>query len=154
MVSPAQRAELERIARQSRSARSVAFRARIVLECAGGASNAAVAANSATLINSIGFSKSLHADFGSGLYAGAYIGIPFNTVSGTQPKINVVIDAYAGPKCVIDMPGGHDAPLTREAAQDIVDRINGSAPLYNCGLSETLANRRIPTRAPMCCLIM
>jgi transposase len=44
VVSPGQRAELERIARQSRSARSVAFRARIVLECAGGASNAAVAA--------------------------------------------------------------------------------------------------------------
>ncbi|MGB6689301.1 MAG: IS630 family transposase [Terracidiphilus sp.] len=36
--------ELERIARQSRSARSASFRARIVLECAGGASNAAVAA--------------------------------------------------------------------------------------------------------------
>src|ERR1700722_5671220 len=44
LVSPVQRAELERIARQSRSARSVAFRARLVLECAGGASNAAVAA--------------------------------------------------------------------------------------------------------------
>jgi len=44
VVSPAQEAELERIARQSRSARSVAFRARIILECAGGASNAAVAA--------------------------------------------------------------------------------------------------------------
>jgi transposase len=44
MVSPAQRVELERIARQSRSARSAAFRARIVLECASGASNAAVAA--------------------------------------------------------------------------------------------------------------
>lgn len=44
IVSPAQRVELERIARQSRSSRSVAFRARIVLECAGGASNAAVAA--------------------------------------------------------------------------------------------------------------
>lgn len=43
-VSRAQRAELERIARQSRSARSAAFRARIVLECADGASNAAVAA--------------------------------------------------------------------------------------------------------------
>ncbi len=44
VVGEAQRAELERLARQSRSARSVAFRARIVLECAGGASNAAVAA--------------------------------------------------------------------------------------------------------------
>ena len=44
VVSPAQRAELERLARQSRNARSVAFRARIILECAGGVSNAAVAA--------------------------------------------------------------------------------------------------------------
>jgi transposase len=44
VVSPAQRIELERIARQSRSARSAAFRARIVLECAEGVSNAAVAA--------------------------------------------------------------------------------------------------------------
>ncbi len=44
VVSQAQKAELERIARQSRSARSVAFRARIILECAGGANNAAVAA--------------------------------------------------------------------------------------------------------------
>src|ERR1700752_4933788 len=44
LVSPVQRAELERIARQSRSARSVGFRARIILECAGGANNAAVAA--------------------------------------------------------------------------------------------------------------
>src|SRR6266481_375156 len=45
IVSPAQRVELERIARQSRSSRSAAFRARIVLACAKGASNAAVAAN-------------------------------------------------------------------------------------------------------------
>src|SRR5258707_14952107 len=44
VVSPAQKVELERIARQSRSGRSVAFRARIILECAGGANNTAVAA--------------------------------------------------------------------------------------------------------------
>jgi rhodanese-related sulfurtransferase len=44
LVNHAQRAESERMARQSRSAWSVAFRARIVLECAGGGSNAAVAA--------------------------------------------------------------------------------------------------------------
>lgn len=43
-VRAAQRVELERMARQSRSARSAAFRARIILECAAGASNAAVAA--------------------------------------------------------------------------------------------------------------
>lgn len=44
VVNDVQRAELERMGRQSRSARSVAFRARIVLACSGGASNAAVAA--------------------------------------------------------------------------------------------------------------
>src|SRR5258708_9856843 len=43
-VRALERVELERIAWQSRSDRSVALRARIVLECAGGASNAAVAA--------------------------------------------------------------------------------------------------------------
>ena len=55
VVSSAQRMELERIARQSRSARSTAFRARIVLECAGGASNAAVAAK----LHSTGFTVGL-----------------------------------------------------------------------------------------------
>src|SRR6201984_796757 len=55
LVSAGQRAELERIARQSRSARSVAFRARIVLASAKGASNAAVAAN----LHSTGFTVGL-----------------------------------------------------------------------------------------------
>src|SRR5437899_8944135 len=57
-------------------------------------SNAPVAANSATLVNSIGAATSVHADFGT-VYAGALNGIPFNVVAGTQPRINVVIDAYA-----------------------------------------------------------
>jgi transposase len=44
VVSAAQKIELARLARQSRKGRSVAFRARIILECAGGLSNAGVAA--------------------------------------------------------------------------------------------------------------
>ena len=44
VVSEVQRAELERLARQSRSSRSVAFRARIILGCASGLNNGAVAA--------------------------------------------------------------------------------------------------------------
>jgi transposase len=44
LVTESQRAELERLAHQSRRSRSVAFRARIVLECERGLSNAAVAA--------------------------------------------------------------------------------------------------------------
>jgi transposase len=55
VLGDVQRAELERMARQSRVARSVAFRARIVLECAVGASNAAVAAKLRTTGFTVGF---------------------------------------------------------------------------------------------------
>jgi hypothetical protein len=44
-----------------------------------------VAANSATLLQTIGLTTGLHPDFGS--YAG--YGIPYNTVPGTQPKLKV-----------------------------------------------------------------
>jgi len=54
-VSEAQRAELERLAQQSRRSRSVAFRARIVLECGRGLSNAAVAAKLRTTGFTVGF---------------------------------------------------------------------------------------------------
>src|SRR2546423_1672738 len=53
--------------------------------------NAPVAANSATLINAVGAATTLHADFGSGIYDGANIGIPYNVVTGTQPKLSVVV---------------------------------------------------------------
>jgi hypothetical protein len=45
-----------------------------------------VAANSALLVNTIGPSLHLHADFGAGTYNGEPIGIPFVTVSGNQTK--------------------------------------------------------------------
>jgi len=44
VVSPEQKIALRQLLQQPRSSRSLAFRARIVLECAGGESNAAVAA--------------------------------------------------------------------------------------------------------------
>jgi len=55
IVSDAQREELQRIARQSRSRRSVAFRARIILRCAAGTDNAAVARNLKTTGFTVGF---------------------------------------------------------------------------------------------------
>jgi hypothetical protein len=66
--------------------------------------NAPVAANSATLVSSIGSSSHVHADFGSSLYAGSYIGIPINVVSGTQPKVNVIIDAYPSESDLVPVP--------------------------------------------------
>jgi hypothetical protein len=48
-----------------------------------------VAANSAQLIASIGLDTRLHPDFGSGLYAGRPIGIPFDVVSAKTPRSRV-----------------------------------------------------------------
>jgi hypothetical protein len=50
---------------------------------------APVAANSAQLISSIGLSTGVHADFGSGLWDGGPIGIPFDVVSKATPRSRV-----------------------------------------------------------------
>ena len=42
--------------------------------------------NSATMVNTIGATTGFHADFGSGLWDGGPIGIPFVTVPGTQTR--------------------------------------------------------------------
>jgi transposase len=54
VVSPVQQVELERLARLSRSRRSVAFRARVIVECAAGSNNAAVAAKLRTTGSTVG----------------------------------------------------------------------------------------------------
>jgi len=52
-----------------------------------------VAKNSATLITSIGLDTGVHPDFGSGLYDGSEIGIPYVVVHGSStPKAKVTFD--------------------------------------------------------------
>ena len=51
-----------------------------------------VAANSAQMIQSIGAGVGLHPDFGSGLYDGQPIGIPFDVVSKKTPRAKVSFD--------------------------------------------------------------
>ncbi|MDX6504913.1 MAG: hypothetical protein QOE29_2038 [Gaiellaceae bacterium] len=51
-----------------------------------------VARNSDAIVGSIGVSKGMHADFGSGLYAGGPIGIPYTTVGAGQHKVHVSFD--------------------------------------------------------------
>jgi hypothetical protein len=51
-----------------------------------------VAANSARIIASIGLDTGLHPDFGSGLYDGEPIGIPFDVVSSSTPRSHVTFD--------------------------------------------------------------
>src|SRR5436190_15307754 len=48
-----------------------------------------VAANSQTLVDSIGADAGAKADFGSGLYDGGPIGIPYKVVHGSQKRVPV-----------------------------------------------------------------
>jgi hypothetical protein len=48
-----------------------------------------VAKNSAVLVASIGLGKSMHADFGSGLWDGGPIGIPYDVVARSTPRTRV-----------------------------------------------------------------
>ncbi|GAB4524522.1 MAG: hypothetical protein Fur0018_08170 [Anaerolineales bacterium] len=48
--------------------------------------------NSAAYIQTIGAATGLHADFGSGAWGGGPIGIPFDFVNGSQPKVTVAFD--------------------------------------------------------------
>src|SRR5262249_39292331 len=57
--------------------------------------NAPVAANSATLVASIGLSRSLHPDFGAALYAGSAPGTPSRAVPGPHPTVNVLIAPFS-----------------------------------------------------------
>ena len=57
-------------------------------------SGAAVDPNSDAIINFIGPSIGLHPDFGSGLYAGSSMGIPYSVVGSSQGLVNINFNAY------------------------------------------------------------
>ena len=86
-----------------------------------------VAADSAAIIASIGAVTGLHADFGSGLWDGAPIGIPITVVGRSQPKVRVRFE-YAeesdrGPYPIpanVAIEGGRESDGDRHAI--IVDR--------------------------------
>ena len=86
-----------------------------------------VHANSDAIVRSIGFDDTMHADFGSGLYEGRPIGIPFVTVGKRRERVPVSFE-YAGesdrgpyplpPNVPIE--GGRDADGDRHVI--VVDR--------------------------------
>jgi hypothetical protein len=86
-----------------------------------------VLGNSDALVRSIGATDTMHADFGSGLWDGGPIGIPFVTVGGSQPKVPVSFD-YAdesdrGPYPIpsqVPIEGGRNADGDRHVI--VVDR--------------------------------
>ena len=58
-------------------------------------STAAVDQNSANIINFIGTTVTLHPDLGAGTYQHKTIGIPYQVVASSQPKVNVKLGLYA-----------------------------------------------------------
>jgi hypothetical protein len=54
--------------------------------------NLPVAANSAAYIQTIGSNTHFHLDFGSGLWDGGPIGIPYDVVDANTPRVNVSFD--------------------------------------------------------------
>jgi hypothetical protein len=69
-----------------------------------------VHAQSATWMASIGLSAGLKADFGSGLWDGGPIGIPYTTVPGSQPRVPVSFQ-YADESDPGPYPVPPDAPI-------------------------------------------
>jgi hypothetical protein len=51
-----------------------------------------VAPNSAAWVSTIGTTRTMHPDFGAGMWDGGPIGIPFVTVPGDQPRVPVTFD--------------------------------------------------------------
>ena len=73
-------------------------------------SQSAVDANSTAIINYIGSTTGLHADFGSGLYNGSNMGIPYVIVDGTQAGVNITAQ-YSDESDPGPMPIPASAPI-------------------------------------------
>ncbi len=105
-------------------------------------SNSPVDANSELILSNIGLSESLFADFGSGLYQGAPIGIPYVVVKGNQPEVPITFRAnnydgnYGDESDAGPFPIPLNAPIEGNGAGDshviAVDVQNGMLyELYN-----------------------
>ncbi len=67
--------------------------------------------NSAVIINFIGATSGLKADFGSGLWQGSSIGIPYGVVGGSQAKVAINYQAYGAESDPGPMPVPNPAPI-------------------------------------------
>jgi hypothetical protein len=102
-----------------------------------------VAADSATLISSIGLDNGVHADFGSGLYDGSLIGIPYVVVHGrTTPKLRVSFE-YADESDKGPYPIPRNVPIEGQPAHgDEGDRHALIVDRDTCTLYELYALQR------------
>ena len=97
-LSPEERAELERLVRRVRTNRRLAFRAGIVLACAGGATNTDVAARCRTSMQTVGLWRRRFVERRlDGLYDEPRVGAP-RAISDEQVEKIVVATLEAKPK--------------------------------------------------------
>jgi hypothetical protein len=110
-------------------------------------SGATVDPNSANLIASIGVNGGLYPDFGSGLWEGAKIGIPYVVVAGTQTKVAINFTAYGEENDPGPYPIPPNAPVEGELADGsgggdrhvlVIDRDNNR--LYEIGVAHKQAD--------------
>jgi hypothetical protein len=99
-------------------------------------SAAPVDPNSAALINFIGPSIGLHPDFGSGLYNGSDIGIPYVVVGSSQPPVNIDFTAYGDESDPGPMPVPANAPIEGDPNPGSGDRHVLVLDNANCWLYE------------------
>jgi len=101
-----------------------------------------VAADSATLVRSIGVAAAVHADFGSGLYQGSRIGIPYIVVHGGRtPKSRVAFD-YADESDKVPYPIPSSVPIEGQPAATDGDRHAVIVDRDACKLYELYALHR------------
>src|SRR5581483_11964107 len=85
--------------------------------------------NSATYVSAIGAAATVHADFGSGLWNGAPIGIPYTTVPASQPAVPVSFH-YAAESDPGPYPIPPNAPVEGGSDRHVLVVQQGSCTLY------------------------
>ena len=98
--------------------------------------NAPVDPNSSAIVNFIGASDPLHPDFGSGLYNGSSIGVPYIVVDSTQGFVNITFTAYGDESDPGPMPVPASAPIEGYPAPGSGDRHVLVLDNNNCWLYE------------------
>jgi len=98
--------------------------------------SAAVDPNSNAIVNYIGASDPLHPDFGSGLYNGSSIGIPYVVVGAGQNFVNINFTAYGSESDPGPMPVPATAPIEGYPAPGSGDRHVLVLDNNNCWLYE------------------
>lgn len=94
--------------------------------------------NSSAYVATIGASKKVHPDFGSGTWAGGPIGIPYSVVAGSQPRVQISFD-YADESDPGPYPLPPDAPI-EGGSQSTGDRHVLVVDRDNCILYETFSS--------------